>query len=213
VAHTKLLDAIDAKCGDVPFDVLRSADGLNLEVTPGLAMTVNGGGAQMFAGVTAGLKVSLGDGLDALTIENVDLQGKLAIATGKGSDGVLIEESRFRADAEIDLGADNNTLAICSNIFDMKLAIKCGTPIAQNVEVECPVGLSPFSSFGSAIALDDLEVQGPFSIKGGKGFENVAIQRSTVGPTKLALGVANRVALCTVVVNGALDVALGGGQR
>ena len=98
-----------------------------LRLTPGGTTTINGaGGAQVFAGITGSVDVSLGAGENTLAIDTISIAGGLRIKSGSGADHVTITGSSFGDDLQVALGAGGNTLSLDLGTLGGKLNVKTG---------------------------------------------------------------------------------------
>lgn len=193
-------------------DVLTIAglDASTVTVTPGVGTTVNGSAAaQMFAGVTSGLKIALGDGADDLDVTGVELPA-VAIKAGRGADEVRISNAVITRKAAIDLGPDNNALELCTAILP-KVAIKSGAPDGTFVEASCGAFLAINADLGSVVAIGDADLRGKLSVTMGSGSDAVAVSDVSMdGDAKIAMGTDSAgVTLCDVLVAGKLSVVMG----
>ncbi len=140
----------------------------SVRATPGGGFTVNGSMApQVFTGLTdAGAKITLGKGSDVLNIENLVLQGPVAIKTGDGGDVLSIQASTLTSTTKIDVGGGLNLLRVCRAdvLGDLTVKLGKGAPGVGFAECEGQFGIT--ATDGSGVLFWNVLFAATVTVKG-----------------------------------------------
>jgi hypothetical protein len=193
--------------------------------TGGNVTTINGTpGAKVVTGVTKDVRITFGDGNDAVTFNNAALPRHLNVNGGEGDDGAYVINTQVRANTVLTLGDGNNAAELTSGttlggslriiggggddgvtLIDMGVAGATSIDLKDGVNgVTATTGIRPSNTF-----------QGNLAILAGDSYDYVSLQNTTVArKTTIRVGDGDSmVTLDGFASGGKVDVTGGSGYE
>lgn len=190
--------------------------GTTVRITPQGTTTLNGAATPADFDGVVDVKVTLGDGANAMVFQNLSFDGKLTLKGGSGAEALTIQDTGFADDVKLTSGNGTFALTIfAGSALGDDLTIKGGSndealslfgPVAGTIKLSFGAGSCAVTVTGN--------VGDDFFYKGSTGNDALTVDGSSIGgQAKLKLGSgSNAVTFTTGPIGESLKLKGGSGD-